>query len=257
MAIFKFKGLELLIAKREKSENTELPKTIQGSNMKILTASLLAILLVLSGCATRNVKTDITTNELQTKKSALLVMSLSQPKESVQYGATTIYFLPKGTDSIARSRLVTYDPDYVLPKPDSDFPNEFSLLKVIEVPEGEVQISGWAFAMYRSRYESTDASPPFTIKVKAGDIVYLGNFSLTPHYGDGIFGVTTVRGATPLIKDQSQRDLSLFKQRYPQLPPAIHQQLPVGIWALEPYQKLLKKLLELEKNNPSNPKAED
>lgn len=84
------------------------------------------------------------------------------------------------------------------------------------MPEGEVQISGWAFAMYRSRCESTDASPPFTIKVKAGDIVYLGNFSLTPHDGDGIFGVTTVRGATPLIKDQSQRDLSLVQQRYPQ-----------------------------------------
>lgn len=225
--------------------------------MKLLTASLLAMLMVLTGCATRNVKTDISMSELQAKKSALLVMSLSQPKESVQYGAVTIYFKPNGKDSISRSRLVTYDPDYILPKPDSDFPNEFSLLKVIEVPEGDIQISGWAFSMYRSRYESTEASPPFTIKVKAGEIVYLGNFSLTPHYGDGIFGLTAVRGATPFINDQSQRDLSLLKLRYPQLPPAINQQLPVGIWATEPYQKVLKKLIELEKNNPANPKADD
>lgn len=224
--------------------------------MKILTATLLVVTLLLTGCATSNVKTTITPNELQTKKTALLVMSLSQPKESVQYGAVTIYFQPNGKDAIGRSWVETYSQSSgFLPKPDSDFPNEFSLLKVIQVPAGDIEISGWAFSMYQGRYESTDASPPFTISVKAGDVVYLGNFSVEPLYGDGIFGVSQVRGALPYIKDQSQRDLAMFKQRYPQLPAAINKQLPVGVWATEKYQEVLKVLAEMEKKNPSNPKA--
>lgn len=213
--------------------------------MKFLTASILVLTLLITGCATSNVKTTIKPQDLQTRNAALLVMSLSQPEESARYGAVTIYFQPKGKDSIGRSWVETYDPNSVLPKPKSDFPNEYSLLKVIEVPAGEVQITGWAFSMYQARYESTDASPPYTISVKAGDIVYLGNFTIEPHYGDGILGNTQVQGAMPYIKEQSQRDLALFKQRYPQLPAAINQQLPVGIWATKEYQQLLKVIAEI------------
>jgi hypothetical protein len=219
---------------------------------------LFLVTLLLSGCAASNVQTTVTANQLQTNQSALLVMSLSQPSESVQYGAVTVYFRPQGQDNLGHSWVETYSAYYasgLIPKPKSDFPNEYSLLKVIEVPAGDVVVSGWAFRMYQSRYESTDASPSHKINVKAGDVVYLGNFSIEPHYGDGIFGVSQVKGATPYIRDHSQRDLALFKQRYPQLPAAINNQLPVGIWATEKYQQLLKELVELEKKNPAKPKT--
>jgi len=249
----------MIALESETSENTLLLKIeTKGAKMKFLATCLIAVTLLLTGCATSNVKTTITSKELETKKSALLVMSLSQPKESVQYGAVTIYFQPKGKETIGRSWVETYSQSTgFLPKPESDFPKEFSLLKVIEVPAGDVEISGWAFSMYQARYESTDASPAYTISVKAGDVIYLGNFSIEPHYGDGIFGVSQVRGALPYINDQSQRDLVMFKKRYPQLPTPINKQLPVGIWATEKYQEMLKVLAEIEKKNPANPKADD
>ncbi len=219
---------------------------------------LLFITLLLSGCAASNVQTTVTASQLQTNQSALLVMSLSQPPESVQYGAVTINFQPQGKDNPGHFWVETYSAYYasgLIPKPGSDFPNEYSLLKVIEVPAGDVIVSGWAFRMYQSRYESTDASPSHKINVKAGDVVYLGNFNIEPHYGAGIFGVSQVKGATPSIRDQSQRDLTLFNQRYPQLPAVINNQLPVGIWATEKYRQLLKDLIELEQNNPATPKT--
>lgn len=201
--------------------------------MKLMNTFLLVTALLLTGCATKNLKATISPQDLQTKNTAVLVLTLSQPLDSLDHGAATIYFDPKGKKSVGRSWVETFNIDYGFTKPDTDVAGEYTLLKVIEVPAGQLDLIGWGFNAQGVRIESTKASPTLSLNLKAGEVVYVGNFELQPEYGENLFGMKMVNGALAFINDQSQRDLALLKLRYPQLSGAVHQQQPVGLWAID------------------------
>lgn len=206
--------------------------------MKLMNTFLLVTALLLTGCATSNLKATISPQDLQAKNTAVLVLTLSQPINSLHYGAATIYFDAKGKKSVGRSWVETFGLDYGFGKPDTDVAGEYTLLKVIEVPAGQLDLTGWGFNAQGVRIESTKASPTLTLNLKAGEVVYVGNFELQPEYGENLFGMTMVNGALAFINDQSQRDLALLKSRYPQLGQAVHQQQPVGLWAIDEFKRL-------------------
>ena len=206
--------------------------------MKLFYAFFLASTFLLTGCATKNLKATISPQDLQTKNTAVLVLTLSQPLDSLHYGAATIYFDAKGKKSVGRSWVETFNIDYGFAKPDTDIAGEYTLLKVIEVPAGQLDLTGWGFNAQGVRIESTKASPTLTLNLKAGEVVYVGNFELQPEYGENLFGMRMVAGALAFINDQSQRDLALLTSRYPQLSGAVHQQQPVGLWAIDELKRL-------------------
>lgn len=206
--------------------------------MKLFGACLLMTTILLTGCAAGNLKENVSTRDLQAKNSAVLVLSLSQPSDSLDYGAAVIYFEPKTAKSIGRSWVHTFDQQFALNKPKSDVAGEYTLLKVIEVPAGPVELTGWGFDAQGVRIESTKASPVLPLHVQAGEVVYVGNFTLKPLYGENLFGMTVVSGALAFINDHTQRDLALLKSRYPQLSTVVQQQQAVGLWATEELKQL-------------------
>lgn len=206
--------------------------------MKFLHSFLLATALILTGCATKNLKATISPQELQTKNTAVLVLSLSQPVDSLDHGAATIFYDAKGKKSVGRSWVETFNIDYGFTKPDSDVAGQYTLLKVVEVPAGQLDLMGWGFNAQGVRIESTKASPTLSLNLKAGEVVYVGNFELQPEYGENLFGMRVVNGALAFIHDQSQRDLALLKSRYPQFNQVVVQQQAAGLWAVDELKRL-------------------
>lgn len=198
--------------------------------MRLLSSIVLTITLLLTGCAVQNVKPTISTADLQSKNTALLVFSVGQSFESTTFGAAMVRFTKDAKGSQSNEYAQTYDPSLPM-KADSEFKTEYGLLKVVEVPAGAVDFYGWTFTMGNLKYESRNSTPIHRVNVKAGDVVYVGNFYLKPSYGPGLFGLTDIVLITPSIVDQHERDIALFASRYPKLPKPTVSQLPVGVWA--------------------------
>lgn len=238
--------------------------------MRLFHTFVLAAAILLSGCASKNLKTTISPQDLQTKNTAVLVLSLSQPLDSLDHGAATIFYDAKGKKSVGRSWVETFNIDYGFTKPDTDVTGQYTLLKVVEVPAGQLDLTGWGFNARGVRIESTKASPTLSLNLKAGEVVYVGNFELQPEYGENLFGMKMVAGALAFIHDQSQRDLALLKLRYPQFNQVVVQQQAVGLWAVDELKRLYaisaadagKKLSQVnsqpdsQKPTPATPQAE-
>jgi len=102
-------------------------------------------------------------------------------------------------------------------------PNEMSggdlqgRIFVLELPAGKHQIDQWAIEQGKLSFlYPKQPPPPLEFKVAAGEIHYLGNFHMQMEAGKNWVGMTIPVAGYPTIKDMNERDVDMFRERYPQ-----------------------------------------
>lgn len=169
---------------------------------------LVVTALLLGGCATPNVGSTYTLNKSSGKGLAI---------GSVTYGGSLseykIFYrqTPDGKNGFFKAGQ-----GQVPPFPRNDFSGDgtgsVGELFSAELPAGTYEFFTWGI---NSGAANTQSDESFSIKFKitAGQPTYLGNFHFLPNRHLGL----TVTGANVFYRQQSERDIQLFKQKYPQL----------------------------------------
>ena len=98
----------------------------------------------------------------------------------------------------------------------SDFPEIYGRLVAINIPAGIYEFYSWHAYNDRLSISPKYAPPPLFVDVKAGELVYIGNLHMNISTGKNYFNMSVASGALPEVIDMSERDISLFKKRYPQ-----------------------------------------
>lgn len=185
--------------------------------MKPLISKFLSFLfmsLLLIGCAAPNVSKTITTEQLTAKNKALVVFSLTQPLGSETFGYSLFRF---ERDSAAGAIYAqSHSIDFTGLAPVSEFPNVYGRVGVIELPAGEYQLDAM-FSNGQTQFSVRGKTAKNTIKVSAGEVVYVGSLNLHLGYGTNFLNFSEVVSVTAELKDEQTRDIPLFKAQYPAL----------------------------------------
>ena len=99
----------------------------------------------------------------------------------------------------------------------SEFKDSYGQLLVLSLPAGKHTIDSWQITNGTGlRIFPKEKPQPLVFEVVSGQVKYLGNLHANLASGKNIFGVTIIGNGYPEIRDQRQRDISIFEDRYPQ-----------------------------------------
>ncbi|WP_425054853.1 hypothetical protein [Pseudomonas abyssi] len=174
--------------------------------MRTLLLSLLC--LTLAACATRNIEPGYALGRDEGK--GLAVGSITYLGG---YSGYSIYYRSVATQQ--QGRFQTGSGQLLAPSfSDKDFSGADGAGRLIaaELEAGEYEIFLWQVA---SGAATVSPDAPFSIrfKVSPGEIVYFGNFNFEQTASFGL----TVTGAAVSFNDRAERDIGLFRQKYPNL----------------------------------------
>jgi len=179
---------------------------------------LLSSAIFFFGCQTANVRSDYKIDEKT--ESAIIIGSVTQREDAG---------LPTNAQFYVNYKTKHHKRLYAKKKTPLGYlgvVNEFEntgvtgRIFVIELPVGQHKIDHWSidygdgggFILYPKV-----APPTLNFALQTGQILYLGNFHMAIETGTGLFGQTLPVSGAPTIKDESDRDIKMFKERYPQL----------------------------------------
>jgi len=102
--------------------------------------------------------------------------------------------------------------------------NDDGRVVAFELEPGEYEITSWTL------YDTGHGPPPHNYKyikskhfepkkfiVKPGKVSYIGELHLEAVYGKNFLGISIVAGAKSSCTNESKRDISIFKEKYPTL----------------------------------------
>lgn len=178
---------------------------------------LLWLCSLVSGCQTTiqsNIRTDYAFES--NKDTGLIIGTVGHPEDVDDMAFTSFYINhysgnPKGILSF-RERSLFY----------SNHPAEFEyedagnkgMLFVLEFPAGEHSVDYWTIQFGFWIVSPKSAPTPLDFKLQPGEILYLGNFHMHPTKRKYLAGEFQ-EGGIPVITDQSDRDIQLFRELYP------------------------------------------
>ena len=178
---------------------------------------LLCLCSLVSGCQTTvqsNIRPDYDFEN--NKDTGLIIGTVSHP-EDVDDIVFSMFHInhysgnPKGTLEF-RERSFLY----------SGHPAEFEFedagnkgkLFVLEFPAGEHAVDYWSIQAGFYGWQPKSAPTPLGFNIQSGEILYLGNFHMQTTKGKYWAGEFQ-DGGIPVINDQSDRDVQLFRELYP------------------------------------------
>lgn len=186
----------------------------------------LLALVILTGCAAKNV--DMSINPSQLTETGLVYASLSTSDEYL-YGPIATFRFDRG--GIIKSR--EEDNPLIGSLKPSELQDDFGRLVVLELPAGKNSLEYWVVTHGTTQYHSVEDVPKIGFTVEPGKAVYLGNLHIQTTLGPGLFGHKAIVDLLPEIRDRSQRDLEMFRTRYPNVAEAdiVTRQPFVGVWS--------------------------
>jgi hypothetical protein len=99
----------------------------------------------------------------------------------------------------------------------SDFGDDYGRLEVVNLNAGRHSFSFWKITNGTGLRILPDKDlPPLEFDVKAGSIVYLGDFHGMTVVGRNLFGMKITGGGYPVLRDRHARDVPIFEAKYPQ-----------------------------------------
>jgi hypothetical protein len=150
-----------------------------------------------------------------------MVASIVAPRSSTTYRRYEFYFRPVGSE-LADVKAFKWAKLDVLQQSVGDFETHerIGFVGVASLPPGKYEI--FSFVAWNNSTPSSALSPrgglsiPFT--VKAGDVVYLGEFYSVATWGENIFGIRRPSAPYFVHSNQRERDLSIARGKDPSLP---------------------------------------
>jgi hypothetical protein len=171
-------------------------------------AVTLALALVASGCATKNINSSYTIGAKPAEGIVAGSISYHGSFSGYSVDYTNVSTGKSGWIQIGQGAVLIP----ILPKSDFDEEDTTGQVFAISLPAGNYVASRWNVSSGQAHFGSRT---PFSInfKVEPGKMVYLGSFQFTEtsHF----LGVVT--GARLAYKDEANRDLPMLHKRFPVL----------------------------------------
>jgi hypothetical protein len=179
--------------------------------MKKFQACAAALAALLSACASKAPKDlDLSKNPTE----GVVVFSVSHESEAGR-GVTLMVYLD-------RNPLLGTPPyrsveDVAGVRTGSDFEDDYGRLEVVNLPAGRHSFWFWQIANGTGLRIIPDKDlPPLDFDIKAGSVVYLGDFHGMTEVGRNLFGMKVTGSGYPELRDRHQRDVQMFEAKYPQ-----------------------------------------
>lgn len=168
--------------------------------------ALLAILL-LAGCAAKNANQGLDPSQLS--KTGLVFASLSTGAEGGDAPIATFSFSQGGFVNSRQEQIAGLNL-----KP-SELEGDFGRLIAVELPVGPNSLTYWSLTHGVTQYSSAKPVPEIKFIVEPGKALYLGNLHVHVEMAENVLGQPVINNLLPEIRDRSERDVALFKSRYP------------------------------------------
>jgi len=176
-------------------------------------------IILLSSCTASNVKHNF--NFDNKDSTGLIIGSITQDIKPGSNSANTFFYIYPENEGMTYEMLRLRENKYSLITgfyKQSEFSDLNGRIFAIELPVGKHNLKSWQVDNGTGAYLSPKKTPPpLYFTVKPGEILYLGNIHMHLLTGENIFGINITGGAMPVIKNEYNRDIILFRKRYAKL----------------------------------------
>jgi hypothetical protein len=112
-----------------------------------------------------------------------------------------------------------------------EFEDSHGRLIALALPVGKHKFTDWQVTDGTLRLGPAGTLPPLEFSLQPGQVKYLGNLHAHIQMGRNLVRRQVLVGAVPEVRDLRDRDVELFKKRYPQFKdPVTIETLPLGRW---------------------------
>jgi len=171
---------------------------------RLQSAVLLIAFTLLAGCATSNIKSNYRLSP--ESGSGLVIGSVTYSGVISEYKMLYRH-IPSGKSGFFKAG------QNLLPVPNTDFTDGTAgELFSAALPAGRYEFFGWGIGSGPANTRSVD-TVSIEFEVKAGQPIYLGSFLFVQNRRMGL----TVMGAAVYHSLKTERDLAVFKRKYPHL----------------------------------------
>jgi len=186
---------------------------------RILFALAIALL---SGCASKLLKSDSTNSDALTASQGVLIGSFSRNPNAPAYYSQTFFF--KNIDTQKKHEIKSQQEFNIFSGKTADEFNDGTnagTTFAIKLPAGHYIL--YNFSLYRPTgvgytYYSSKSDFAIPFEVIPSQANYLGELKLEGSAGKNFFGMSVPAGGIWVISDKQQRDVALLKEAMPQLP---------------------------------------
>ena len=196
--------------------------------IKIRFVTVCIFIVALTGCAAKSIRQDFSFNNVQGE--GVVVFSVSHDLAGKR-AAKAIFYMDGGVVSGGLTFFSLDDAFIGIPN-GSEFKDSYGHLLVVSLPAGRHVIDYWQITSGTGlRIKPSEKPAPLVFEVVSGQVKYLGNLHANIQTGKNIFGSTVTGDGYPEVRDQQQRDIPMFENKYPQFKGKIVLDLlPVGPW---------------------------
>ncbi len=187
-------------------------KTMKTSRFLCLAAVLIS---TLTGCASKSVPKDFSLDAA--KNEGIVIVSASHDLSGGRAARAAFYL--NGGPMEEHGGLLSSLPDIFPGIPGgSDLEDGYGKVFALSLPAGQHKITSWQITNGSGlRIFPREKPAPLDFHVAAGEVKYLGNLHAILQTGKNLFGITVVGNGYPEVRDEQERDIAVFKEKYPQL----------------------------------------
>lgn len=202
---------------------------------------ILFFMVFFCGCGTANVSRDFVIKD--SKDKGIVIGSITQNK-GVPGGVNAKIYYGKldGNNEIVDTAWINARPENYVTGTlgfKSEFEGLDGRLFVIELPEGDHALFNWSIDLGNAFINPVAQPPSQLFYVEPGRVTYIGNIHMHYKVHKSLIGLKAVGSGVPEITNQHDRDLSKFKELYPNLfsKEILHEPMYPGIWMTSPELK--------------------
>jgi hypothetical protein len=193
---------------------------------RIWALAVAAAAMALAGCTAKSVSKDYEFKAAG-KGEGLVVFSVSHDRIG-RRGVRAIAVINGGP---VNGGYLAYSIDDDFFGGRNEFKDRYGHVIALALPAGKHQFDGWRLSTNNVHVYPREKPPPLQFEVAPGQIKYLGNLHGNVEMGKNLFGMSVLAGGHLDIRDERQRDLAMFDERYPQFKgKAVIELLPQGPW---------------------------
>lgn len=186
------------------------------------TITTLLLIFLVSSCAKNSLRPKPVTIANLSERQGILVGSFSRDPERADYHSQTFFFKNASTGKIFVIKSQTKF-NALKGRTADDFETDDSDggVFVFSLPAGKYFFYNFSLFQEAGQFSRNWSSQkpyaiPFT--VLPNKINYVGEIKLSQSTGKNFFGMSVLNGGVWLVSDQSQRDISIFSEKYPDIP---------------------------------------
>lgn len=186
------------------------------------TITTLLLILMVSGCATNSLTPKPVTKANLSENQGILVGSFSRDPERADYHSQTFLFKNASTGELYDIKSQTkFDPLKGRTTDDFETDDSDGGVFVYSLPAGKYIFYNFRLFMDAGQFsKSWNSKKPYAIPftVQPNKVNYVGEIKLSQHTGKNFFGMSVLAGGIWLVSDQSKRDITIFSEKYPNIP---------------------------------------